>query len=97
MEADAASAATGGRVLDQLADLHDFVAALPEGYGTRVGEGGGDLPGGVRTIVMATHSARLFGICHSIVVLEKGRIGRGGSAKDVLPELFGTPSAARAP
>lgn len=125
----------------RLADLHDFVAALPDGYGTRVGEGGGDLPGGVRqkigiarallhepqilildepssnldrqaeaalaealrrlgterTIVMATHSARLLGVCHSIVVLEKGRIGRGGPAKDVLPELFGNVSPASVP
>jgi ATP-binding cassette subfamily C protein LapB len=117
----------------RLAGLHEFVAALPDGYGTRIGEGGGDLPGGIRqkvgiarallrdpqflvldepssdldrqaeaaladqlrrfaadrTVIMASHSARLLGVCHSIVVIEKGRVGRGGPAKDLLPELFG--------
>ncbi|MEX2455525.1 MAG: peptidase domain-containing ABC transporter [Rhodospirillaceae bacterium] len=114
------------------AGLHDFVAALPNGYGTVVGDGGAGLPGGIRqkvaiaralvhdpvvvvldepssnldreaeaqlartlrrlsadrTVVMATHSTLLLGACHSVLVLERGRIGRGGAAKDILPELF---------
>lgn len=122
----------------KLAGVHDFVAALPDGYGTDVGDGGSALPGGIRqkigiarallrrppillmdepssnldrdsetalaetlrslsndhTIVMATHSLRLLSACHSILVLERGKIRTGGPADKVLPEMF--PAAAAA-
>ena len=120
------------------AGVHDFIAALPEGYGADVGDGGASLPGGIRqkigiaravlgqppiilmdepssnldrdsetalaetlrglaadhTIVMATHSLRLLSACHSILVLERGKISAGGPADKILPELF--PAAAAA-
>jgi ATP-binding cassette, subfamily C, bacterial LapB len=120
----------------KLAGVHDFIAALAEGYGTDVGDGGASLPGGIRqkigiaravlgqppvilmdepssnldrdsetalaetlrglaadhTIVMATHSLRLLSACHSILVLERGKISTGGPADKILPELF--PAAA---
>lgn len=123
----------------RLAGLHDFVALLPDGYGTDVGDGGSALPGGIRqkigiaralvhdpailcldepssnldreseaaladtlrrlatshTILMATHSARLLAACHSVLILDRGRISRGGTARDVLPELFPVPSVER--
>ena len=41
-----------------------------------------------RTIVIATHSMRLLDACHSVLVLEKGRIRMGGEAKEILPRLF---------
>lgn len=44
------------------------------------------------TIVMATHSLRLLSACHSILVLERGKIRSGGPADKVLPEMF--PAAA---
>jgi len=122
----------------RLAGVHDFIAALPEGYGADVGDGGASLPGGIRqkigiaravlgqppvilmdepssnldrdsetalaetlrglaadhTIVMATHSLRLLSACHSILVLERGKISAGGPADKILPELF--PAAAAA-
>lgn len=122
----------------QQASVHDFVAALPDGYGTDVGDGGAALPGGIRqkigiarallrqppvllmdepssnldrdsetklaetlralsndhTIIMATHSLRLLSACHSVLVLERGKIRTGGPADKVLPELF--PAAAAA-
>ena len=118
--------------------MHDFIAALADGYGTDIGDGGAGLPGGIRqkigiaravlgrppillmdepssnldrdseaaladtlrnlsadhTIVMATHSLRLLSACHSILVLERGKIRTGGPTDKVLPELF--PSAAAA-
>ena len=43
---------------------------------------------------MATHSLRLLSACHSILVLERGKIRTGGPADKVLPELF--PAAAAA-
>lgn len=41
------------------------------------------------TIVMVTHSRALLSVCHSVLLLDRGRIGKGGAARDVLPELFG--------
>ena len=122
------------------AGVHDFVAALPDGYGADVGDGGAALPGGIRqkigiarallrkppvllmdepssnldrnseaelaetlrglakdhTIVMATHSLRLLGACHSVLVLERGKIRVGGPADKVLPEMFPAAAAAAA-
>lgn len=124
----------------KLAGVHDFVAALPGGYGTEVGDGGANLPGGIRqkigiaravlgqppillmdepssnldrdsetaladtlrglgadhTIVMATHSLRLLSACHSVLVLERGKIRTGGPADRILPELFPAAAAATA-
>ena len=124
----------------KLAGVHDFVAALPGGYGTEVGDGGANLPGGIRqkigiaravlgqppillmdepssnldrdsetaladtlrglgadhTIVMATHSLRLLSACHSVLVLERGKIRTGGPADRILPELFPAAAAAAA-
>lgn len=39
-----------GRIVDaaHLAGAHSAISALPDGYGSRIGEGGMDLPGGVR-------------------------------------------------
>ena len=114
------------------AGVHDFIAALPDGYGTEAGDGGVGLPGGIRqkigiaralmrqppvllmdepssnidrdgeaalaemlrglsidhTIVMATHSMQLLNACHSVLVLDGGRIRMGGEAKKILPQLF---------
>lgn len=122
----------------RLAGVHDFIAALNDGYGTKVGDGGTALPGGIRqkvgiarailgdppilmldepssnldrdsetalaeslralssdhTVLMATHSLRLLSACHSILVLERGKVRMGGPAEKVLPELF--PAAAAA-
>ena len=47
-----------------------------------------------RTIVMSTHSLRLLSACHSILVLDRGKIRAGGEADKILPELF--PGAAAA-
>lgn len=122
----------------KLAGVHEFVAALPDGYGADVGDGGAALPGGIRqkigiarallrqppvllmdepssnldrdsetalaetlrelsndhTIVMATHSLRLLSACHSILVLERGKIRTGGPADKILPEMFPVAAAA---
>ena len=126
----------------RLSGVHDFVAALPDGYGTWVGEGGADMPGGIRqkigiaralmsrppiiildeptsnldreselalartlrelsaehTVIAATHSAGLLSACHSVLVLDRGRIAKGGEVRKILPELFApaTPAGATA-
>lgn len=116
----------------ELAGVHEFVASLPDGYGAIIGDGGTDLPGGIRqkigiaralikqpsilildeptsnldreseralaltlrelateqTIVAATHSAGLLSACHSVLVMDNGRITKGGEVRKVLPELF---------
>lgn len=124
----------------KLAGVHEFVAALADGYGADVGDGGAALPGGIRqkigiarallrqppvllmdepssnldrdseaalaetlrtlsgdhTIVMATHSLRLLSACHSILVLERGKIRTGGPADKILTEMFPAAAAAAA-
>ena len=119
----------------RLAGLHPHVIDLPEGYDSKVDEGGQNLPGGIRqrisiaralvgdppivlmdepssnldrsgeeelrasllelasdrTVVIVTHSPLLLGACRVVIVLERGRIVRGGPPQEALPEIFGHP------
>jgi len=51
-----------------------------------------------RTILIVSHSATLLGACHNIIVMDRGIVVRGGSARDILPTLFrpATPPSAPA-
>ncbi len=119
----------------RLAGLHAHVIDLPDGYDSKVDEGGQNLPGGIRqrigiaralvgdppivlmdepssnldrsgeeelrasllelaadrTVVIVTHSPLLLGACRVVIVLERGRIVRGGPPQEALPEIFGHP------
>ncbi len=44
-----------------------------------------------RTVVIVTHSPLLLGACRVVIVLERGRIVRGGPPQEALPEIFGHP------
>lgn len=41
------------------------------------------------TIIIVTHSPLLLQACNHVMLLEKGQIAIGGTAKDILPRLFG--------
>jgi ATP-binding cassette subfamily C protein LapB len=41
------------------------------------------------TVIVVTHSPVLLRACANIIALERGRIVLGGTAKDVLPRIFG--------
>jgi ATP-binding cassette subfamily C protein LapB len=43
------------------------------------------------TVAIVTHSPLLLGACRVVVVLDRGRIVRGGPPQEVLPEIFGHP------
>ena len=42
-------------------------------------------------LVIVTHSPLLLGACRVVVVLDRGRLVRGGPPQEALPEIFGHP------
>ena len=49
-----------------------------------------------RTVVVVTHSPVLLPTCRDVVVLDRGHVAAAGPASEVLPRLFGRPTAAPA-
>ena len=47
------------------------------------------------TILVISHQERILSIADEIVVIEDGKVKKQGPKDQILPELLGTPSAAK--
>jgi ATP-binding cassette subfamily C protein LapB len=48
-----------------------------------------------RTVIIVTHSPIMLAACDNLVALDGGRVAISGPAKDILPKIFGGPTAPR--
>ena len=68
------------------ARCHDFIMALPDGYDTVVGEGGGTLSGSKKQRISIAHRLATIQNADQILVVADGRIAEHGTHAELVQQ-----------